>query len=299
MKRGLDWRNLQFFLAVARSGSLSEAGRLMGVDHVTVARHITSLEESVGKILFERHQRGYALTRYGEDLLAVAEEIDQKALQIPQANSPASGLAGIVRISSLEGFSNFFLARRIASLLSSHPTLTVELLTIQQIIALSRRQADIAVTVTPSSDNRFICEKLTAYTLGIYATRDYLSREKPIRKPSDISDHLFAGYVDEMIFMRELDYLEELGVSRRMVRIQNSSVQAQMAAVRSGVCLSALPSFVATGCPDLVRVLPDELKIQRHYWLNLRADEQSVPRIKYLCDFIRQEVEKEKECFLS
>lgn len=297
MKRSLDWRNLQFFLAVARSGSLSEAGRLLGVDHATVGRHIVSLESSVGKTLFERHLRGYALTRYGQDLLTTAEAMDREASLVAQATSPAFGLTGIVRINALEGFANFFLASRIGPLLADNPALTVEILTIQQIVALSRRQADIAITVTPSDDDRFVCEKLTPYHLFVYATRAYLEREKTIKKPDDFSSHLFAGYVDEMIFMRELDYLGDLGVSRKMVRIQNSSVQAQMEAACSGLCMAVLPTFVAATRPELVPVLPQQIRLERHYWLITRADEQKTPRVDRVCDFIREEVVKSSAQF--
>lgn len=297
MKRSLDWRNLQFFLAVARSGSLSEAGRLLGVDHATVGRHIVALETSVGKTLFERHLRGYALTRYGEDLLTTAEAMDREATQVAQASNPVHGLTGTVRINALEGFANFFLASRIGPLLVDNPALTIEILTIQQIVALSRRQADIAITVTPSEDDRFICEKLTPYYLCAYATQAYLDREKPITKQEDFSSHLFSGYVDEMIFMRELDYLGSLGVSRKMVRIQNSSVQAQMEAACSGLCMAVLPTFVAANRPELVPVLPEQARLKRHYWLITRAEEQKTQRIDQLCNFIRQEVKKSAQQF--
>ncbi|MDN7351838.1 LysR family transcriptional regulator [Acetobacter senegalensis] len=297
MKRSLDWRNLQFFLAVARSGSLSEAGRLLGVDHATVGRHIVSLETSVGKTLFERHLRGYALTRYGQDLLTTAEAMDREATQVAQATNPAHGLTGIVRINALEGFANFFLASRIGPLMTDNPALTIEILTIQQIVALSRRHADIAITVMPSVDDRFVCEKLTPYYLRVYATRAYLDREKTIRKLDDFSSHLFAGYVDEMIFMRELDYLGHLGVSRKMVRIQNSSVQAQMEAACSGLCMAVLPTFVAATRPELTAVLPHQVRLERHYWLITRAEEQKTARIEQVCSFIRNEVQKSEALF--
>ncbi|CEF42715.1 LysR family transcriptional regulator [Acetobacter senegalensis] len=297
MKRSLDWRNLQFFLAVARSGSLSEAGRLLGVDHATVGRHIVSLETSIGKTLFERHLRGYALTRYGQDLLTTAEAMDREATQVAQATNPAHGLTGIVRINALEGFANFFLASRIGPLMTDNPALTIEILTIQQIVALSRRHADIAITVMPSVDDRFVCEKLTPYYLRVYATRAYLDREKTIRRLDDFSSHLFAGYVDEMIFMRELDYLGHLGVSRKMVRIQNSSVQAQMEAACSGLCMAVLPTFVAATRPELIAVLPHQVRLERHYWLITRAEEQKTARIEQVCSFIRNEVQNSETLF--
>jgi DNA-binding transcriptional LysR family regulator len=64
------------------------------------------------------------------------------------ANGQQQGLLGAVRISAPEGFGNFFLAPRIGELAAAHPRLAIEMITIQQIVALSRREADVAVTMT-------------------------------------------------------------------------------------------------------------------------------------------------------
>ncbi|MFT8674612.1 MAG: LysR family transcriptional regulator [Acetobacter sp.] len=295
-RRGLDWRDLQYFLAVARGGSLSVAARALSVDHATVGRHIQSLEDATGTTLFERHLRGYALTRQGERLLARVEAMEHEAREVEAGGE--GGLSGTVRISALEGFANFFLAPRIGALLATNPALTVEMVTIQQIVSLSRRQADIAVTLTLPSGNRFVAEKLTDYRLFIYASADYLARHKPVRSPADLSHHMFAGYVDELLFTRGLDYLEGLGIAPRLVRIQNSSIQAQMEAVAAGLCLAVLPAFVAASRPGLVRVLPLSMNLTRTYWLITRADESRTSRIRHLSGVLRQEVEQAQAMFL-
>lgn len=100
-----------------------------------------------------------------------------------------------------------------------------------------------------------------------------------------------------MIFMRELDYLGHLGVSRKMVRIQNSSVQAQMEAACSGLCMAVLPTFVAATRPELIAVLPHQVRLERHYWLITRAEEQKTARIEQVCSFIRNEVQNSETLF--
>ena len=61
MSKGFDWDDLQFFLAVARAGTVSQASHRMGVDHATVMRRLDNLEKTLGAKLFERNPRGYNL----------------------------------------------------------------------------------------------------------------------------------------------------------------------------------------------------------------------------------------------
>lgn len=292
MKNSVDWRDLQYFLAVARGGSLSVAARAMGVDHATVGRRIRSLEASTGATLFERHLRGYALTRQGEQLLATVEAMEHEAQRV--TGRTEGGFSGTVRISALEGFGNFFLASRMGMLLAANPELTVEMVTIQQIVSLSRRQADLAVTLTPPTSERYLAEELTDYRLFVYGSPGYLAAHSPIRTPDDLTGHSFAGYVEELLFSPALDYLGELGIPRRAVRVQNSSIQAQKAAVASGLCLGVLPAFVAESEPGLVRILPQEMSLSRTYWLVTRRDQARTSRILHLCNLLKRSVE-EKE----
>ncbi|MEJ1976506.1 MAG: LysR family transcriptional regulator [Acetobacteraceae bacterium] len=248
-----DWDDLQFFLAVARAGTVSLAGRRLGADHATVGRRVAALEEALGVTLFERTPRGYGLTRHGERLIATAEAIETEAVRAEQELAGSNHrLTGSVRISTLEGFGNFFLASRVGAFAAANPGLTVELITIQQIVALSRREADIVVTLAPPKTGRFVCEKLTDYRLFVYGSRDYLDSHPPIRTRDDLATHPFAGYIDDLIFMRGLDYLAEIGPDLR-ARLQNSSLHAQMEATASGFGLCVLPAFIAGTRRELIR----------------------------------------------
>src|SRR5258706_4873225 len=71
-----NWDDLRYFLAVARTGTLSAAAEQLGTEHTTVARHIHALEEELNSRLFHRSNSGYGLTEVGERLLARAEAID-------------------------------------------------------------------------------------------------------------------------------------------------------------------------------------------------------------------------------
>jgi molybdate transport repressor ModE-like protein len=122
MSKGFDWDDLQFFLAVARTGTVSQAGHRMGVDHATVMRRLDNLEKTLGAKLFERNPRGYNLTKRGERLLVSAQVVEAE-MQTAERDIAAAELAisGVVRISSLEGFANFFLAARLPLFAAAHP----------------------------------------------------------------------------------------------------------------------------------------------------------------------------------
>ena len=292
---GLDWSNLQFFHEVARTGTLSAAARRLRADHSTVGRRIEALERSMGVKLFERHGRGYDLTRQGEQLRAVAEAMEREAARVDDAFS--GGIGGTVRISTLEGFGNYFLAPRIGRLLRDNPGLVIEWLTIQQIVALSRREADVTITLQPPPSGRFVSQKLTDYRLLIYGTRSYLDEAPALRTPADLGAHTFAGYIDDLVFTRGLDYLGGLAGGTVHARLQNSSLGAQMAATRAGLCLCVLPVFVAASCPELLPVLPDHITLTRSYWMSAPADEADSARVRRVRAFVHEEVESAGRLF--
>ena len=49
----MDWSNLEYFLAVAKEGSLSSAAKVLNVNHSTVARRIDKLETDLNVRLLE------------------------------------------------------------------------------------------------------------------------------------------------------------------------------------------------------------------------------------------------------
>lgn len=298
MSKGFDWDDLQFFLAVARAGTVSQASRGMGVDHATVIRRLDNLEQSLGAKLFERNPRGYNLTHRGERLLLSAQAVEAET-QKAERDIAGSDLviSGAVRISSLEGFANFFLAARIPRLLATHPNLAIEVIAIQQIVALSRREADIAITLQPPESGRFVKERLTDYVLFVYGTKPYLANAPRIRSRGDLQHHPFAGYIDDLIFMRGLDYLDEIGARRP--RLQSSSLHAQMEASLAGHGLCVLPHFIAVQNKTLVAVLPREVFLRRTYWLVMPADIADTARVRAVRRFIQVEAAAQQELFLK
>lgn len=292
-----DWNDLQHFLAAARAGTLSGAARRLGVDHATISRRLAALEQALGAKLFERNPRGYNLTQTGERLLASAEAIEAEALRAErQVAGEGQRVSGTVRISTLEAFGNFFLAPLLPRLAQENPKLHLELVSIQQIVALSRREADIVITLKKPDSDRFVAEPLTDYALFVYGARDYLKRAGAPRTRADLADRPFVGYIEELIFTRGLDYLDEVAPGLRP-RLECSSLHAQMEAAASGFGLAVLPAFVADRNPNLVRVLPRQVSLTRTYWIVAHAEVADIARVRTVRRFIGERAAAERRRF--
>ncbi|WP_061937026.1 LysR family transcriptional regulator [Aureimonas sp. AU22] len=291
------WDDLQYFLAVARTGQLSSAARILRTNHVTVSRRLDRLEKDLGIRLFERSPRGYMLTALGERLVERAGAMERDAAVFAEAatEGPASP-RGTVRLATPEGFGNFFLADRLPGLARSHPALSIELVPIQQIVSLSRREADLSVALHAPSSGPYRRERILPYRLFVYASRGYLDASGPIAEPCALGSHPVIGYIEDMIFTPGLDYLREILPGTR-ASYQSSSIHAQLAATRDGFGLGVLPYFITSRYPDLVPILPREVHIERDYWLICHDDLVGAPRIRLLSDFIRDTARAARSIF--
>jgi DNA-binding transcriptional LysR family regulator len=145
-KPSQNWDDLRYFLAVARTGTLSAAARQLGTEHTTVARHIQALEDELNNRLFHKSNSGYGLTDAGERLLAGAEAIESPYVSAKAAaSSEGQPIIGTVRIGAPDGFGSVFLAPRVQALTDRHPQLEIEIIPSARLFSLLKREADIAI----------------------------------------------------------------------------------------------------------------------------------------------------------
>lgn len=281
----LVWDDLQFFLAVARSGQLSRAARLLSTSHVRVGRRVDRLEEALQTRLFDRTPRGYGLTPSGERLVAMAERIEQEADRLQEQLSGSAALRGPIRLDMPEGLASFFCDQVLPEFADHFPALSLELVSIQPILSVSRKATDLAVLLHPARGGPYCSEKLADYTLGLYAGRDYVARSEPILGRDDLPRHAFIGYIDEMLFSAELDYLGDVHPAIRP-RYQASSIFSQLAAARRGLGVTVLPHYLARRHADLIAVLPGEVSLTRCYWMTCHRELRRAPREKAVIDFL-------------
>ncbi len=293
----MDWDRIRIFLAVARAGQILGAAQQLGLNHATVGRQLTALETDLGAKLVERQTMGCTLTPAGEALLKSAERVESEVLQVGSEISGArSAISGTVRVGAPDGLGNYFLARTMGKLAKAHPELTIQLVPLPRTFSLSRREADIVVTLDRPKQGKLIIKKLTDYTLSIYAAASYLKDQGNIRTMEDLDGRLFITHVEDFVYSRALDYAAELG--QRMKRhYECGSVVAQMEAVRAGHGVGILHDYAALQFPELKRVLP-ATHFTRTYWLMSHPDTHRTARVGVVYDYLSTTVQKAKKDFM-
>ncbi len=266
----MNWDDLRVFLAVARAEGLSGAAKTLRLDPATAGRRIARLERSIGAVLFAKSPQGYALTEAGQRLLPQAETAEAALRQGVSAGQAAgAGLSGTFRIGAPDGCANYLLPQVCAAIGQAHPDLDIQILALPRIVNLSRREADLAVAVSPPKTDRLRGEKLADYRLSLAATREYLDRNGTPRSIGDLKRARMIGYIPDMIFDAELDYLGGLGIAR--VPMASNAVSVQLNYARAGAGLAIVHDFAMPAAPELVRVLPDKVALTRTFWLVTHA----------------------------
>lgn len=284
------WDDLQFFLAVARDGQLSKAARHLRTSHVTVSRRIDRLEGALRLRLFERNPRGYELTPAGRRLVETAERMEEEADRIAvEHGGEASGQSGVLRMAVPEGFGSYFSTYLLPAFVQRFPLISLELVTLTQVLSLSRREAEISITLDPVTAGPYRSDRITDYSLHVYASKSYLERTPPIRTRDDLPSHRFVGYIQEMIFAPGLDYLDEIHPSIRPW-VKSTSIFNQLAATRNGQGLCVLPHYIAALHDDLQIVLPDEVLLMRSYWLTCHRDVRPIPRERAVIAYLTEQM---------
>ncbi|PWK62427.1 LysR family transcriptional regulator [Roseicyclus mahoneyensis] len=267
----MNWDDLRVFLAVARAEGLSGAARGLRLDPATAGRRIARLERSLGAVLFAKSPQGYTLTEAGQRLLPRAEAAEL-ALAAGQDDGGADGagrLTGTIRIGAPDGCANYLLPQVCAAIGADNPDLDIQILALPRVVNLSRREADLAITVSAPVTQRLRAEKLSDYRLSLAASRGWLAANGVPDSPDALRGARMIGYIPDMIFDAELDYLAAFGVTR--VPLASNAVSVQLNLARAGAGLAIVHDFALPFAPDLVRVLPDRVRLTRTFWLVIHA----------------------------
>lgn len=287
----MDWDDLKLFLAVARAESLSRAGKALRLDPATVGRRVARLEEALGARLFVKSPQGYALTEGGARVLAHAEAAELAVTgAAEELRGRDQGLTGQIRIGAPDGCANYLLPQVLAQICDANPGLEVQIVALPRVFNLSKREADMAIAVSRPATGRLTVQRLTDYSLSLAASTSYLAQHKPITRLEDLQDHRIIGYIADMIFDKELDYLGQIGLTQ--VPLASNSVSVQLNWLRHGAGVGVVHDFARPSAPELARILP-EIRLTRSFWLIRHADDGRVARLNRFADQLAAGLRKE------
>jgi DNA-binding transcriptional LysR family regulator len=273
------WDDMRVFLAVARAESLSRAAPILRMDAATVGRRIARLEGELGAVLFVKSPQGYALTDLGARMRDHAAEAEASmSLAIEEARGDQVRLTGQIRIGAPDGAANYLLPQVCAAIGADNPELEVQILSLPRVVNLSKREADMAITVSRPQAGRLTVQKVSDYRLHLAAPK-----AAQINSLADLKGQRIVGYIPDMIFDKELDYLGDLGADG--VQIASNSVAVQVMALRAAAvdvenpCVGIVHDFALPFAPELKRVLMEEVSLTRSFYLVRHASDRTSDRL--------------------
>jgi DNA-binding transcriptional LysR family regulator len=247
------------------------------------------LEKQLNTKLFHKSPLGYDLTVEGQRLVPFAEDMEVKAEEANEAIAgQAKRMTGTIRIGAPEGVASHLMSMGLAELCRTNPDLAVQVVAMPRVFSLSKREVDFAVALSYPPTGRLKVRKISEYRLHIYASADYLARH-PVNTVKDVSRCRGIGYVSDLIFDRELDYIP-LVSSNLEPRLTSTSLWVQLEWTRQGAGLCVLPDFIARRHSDLLPVLVDTFSLTRTFWLLAHEDNLKLDRIARCSDKVVESI---------
>ena len=283
----MNWNDLRHFLEVARKGRYLSAAKRLGVNHTTVARRVTALEDALEVKLFEQDENGLHLTDAGETLLPLAQQVENAAdLAKERVLLSGHSLSGSLRIGAPDGFGNAFLAGRIANFIGANPDLTIELAPVPLSHNLLKREVDLAISLEPTERKGISVQKITDYKLFLYTSDEYTkSNSVNISNIGEITKCPFADYIPDILYTDQLTFNKYI-YSEMISQFQSSTVLAQYEFVANGGGFGVLPYFMAHDDPRLVLLFPKKFCFVRSYWLLIPHELRRLASVRAVEGFI-------------
>lgn len=283
----LDWTDLRYFLAVARTGSTLAAGRALGVSQTTAARRVTALEQALELTLFERRQSGYVLTPAGEELLDSAKGVEAAAGAFAEtAAAQTREISGTVKLTTEEIYAVTVLAPILRDLHEAHPAIRIELDTSEEIRDLGSGAADIALRSCKTlTGDGLVARRIAWDPWTVYCSRAYAEAHGIPRNRHQLKSHVLIGGGGKDIWRYYRAWLQESDLEGAVV-MQHNTPMGLLSSVRSGMGLAALPTFIADRDPDLIRCLPPKPGSEMGLYLITHERLRHTPRVRAVMDFL-------------
>ncbi len=258
--------DMLILLEVARCGTLVGAGQALGLDHTTVSRRITAVEQELGSPVVIRSAQGCRMTDLGRAVLDASERIEDALADVrnhAQRPTSAASLKGLVRLSSTDGFGLRFVTPVLSRLQRQHPELLTELVLATRPVVQSIG-ADIEIGVGQPSPRKSANVPLSPYVIGLYASGEYLQQHGEPRNLAEVARHPLVFYIEPLMRVTDLTIIHQY-FSNSTIGFASTSVFSHVEATRCGAGLGLLPAFLADRVPELKRVLPKEVSIKLDY----------------------------------
>lgn len=262
MKTTLD--ELQAFVAVVDSGSITAAARQLDQTVSGISRALGRLEEKLGTTLLQRTTRRIALSEEGRAFLADARDVLARMdMAEDRIRALRDGPAGVLRVDAATSFLLQVLVPRVAAFRVAYPQITLELTSSDRTIDLLEQRTDIAVRVGPLKDSSLIARHLLDSRLRVLASPAYLAAHGTPADVAALAAHTllgFTGLPHLNVWPLQADDDEPLVVTPAIAASSGETLRALAVAGAGIACLSDFTTTHDRHAGRLVEVLAGDTR---------------------------------------
>ncbi len=284
----MNWDDVRYFLELCRLGSVSGAGRSLGVNHTTVARRIGALEQALGTRLFDRTADGYAMTQAAEDMFDNAARMEQCAQSIDrELFGLDAGLKGRLKLTVPYDFANSVVVPSLRRFHEDYPNIDLDLLTTTGLMDLAAREADLAVRLTAKPPDYLIGRRVLPLAHGVYGSTRYVKQRRDAP--------------DVLLFRSEAERPEwvQRHFPTAAVALRIDNVSTMLAAVRSGLGLARMPCFIGDADAGVRRLDLDLTPSAWGIWVLSHVDLRATARVRVAREFLIEVIEARRDLILG
>ncbi|MEL6966037.1 MAG: LysR family transcriptional regulator [Pseudomonadota bacterium] len=282
----MDWSLLQTLVLVAEHGSLSAAAKASHRSQPTLSRHIAQLEDALGGRVFLRHSTGLELTALGEKVLKQAGAMADAAGGLATLSvAPASAMSGTVRITASEMVSTFLLPDLLTAFHGQEPGIELEVVASDETDNLLRREADIALRMYRPQHLDLIAQKIGDFSLGAYASTDYIQRRGKPDSTAALLTHDVIGYDRSPLILQGLKQAG-LSVEPSFFKFRSDNQVACWMMVLAGFGIGFNQCAIGDPDPRVERIETEKPIGSLPLWLTAHPDVKRSARVRRVYDFL-------------
>jgi DNA-binding transcriptional LysR family regulator len=283
-----DWALWRSFSAVVSAGSLSAAARQIGYSQPTLGRHIETLEQQLGVLLFDRTLQGLKPTatalRLYEPVKAAEQSLAEAALV---AEGSAGQLEGTVRITASTIVSHYILPPMLRDLRRAFPAIALELVPSDSVENLLLREADIAVRMFRPTQLELIAKKLGELPITAAAHQSYLGARGIPQTADDLTAHDLIGF-DRSDLLLNAAKAMGFDLKRENFIVRTDSQTASWELMRAGLGIGFAQRGLVNDTPGMRELLPMIVPPPLEVWITTHRELFLSPRIRAIYDRLAQ-----------
>lgn len=251
-------RDYALFARIIEAGSLSGAGRALGVSPSWVSKRLSDLEERLGAQLIARSTRRLTLTaagaRFHADVLAILAAAAEAEARVKQLDEFPSGPLAVTAPTS---FGRLHIAPHLKPFLDAYPAIDLSLDLSDGFVDLAAERIDIAVRITAAPDPHFASDRIGDSPRVLCAAPAYLDAHGAPATLEKLARHRLLAARGQMPWRLSGVGGEEVVSAASAVETNSSEVVRELALAGVGIALRSLWDVQADlAAGRLVRILP-------------------------------------------